>query len=51
MEKNYRLGGNWVLRVRLRSTGLKDSMIEGEGPGMWNEEEGSTSSESSVMPA
>ena len=46
----YRLGGNCFSRRLLRAMGSKVLICSSEGPGICIEEEGSTSSESSVMP-
>ena len=49
-EVKYRLGGKgFVLRL-LRAIGSKDLMCSSVGPGICMDEDGSTSSESSVMP-
>ena len=48
--KAYRLGGNCFSRRLLRAIGSNDLICSSEGPGICMEEEGSTSSESSVMP-
>jgi len=45
-----RLGGNWVFRLLLLAMGSNDLRCSSEGPGVAMDEEGSTSSESSVMP-
>ena len=46
----YRLGGNGFSRRRLRAMGSKDLMCSSEGPGICMEDEGSTSSEVSLIP-
>ena len=47
----YRLGGSCRSRFLLLINGLKLLRSSSEGPGICKEEEGSTSSESSVMPS
>lgn len=46
----YRLDGKGVFRRLLRAMGSNDAMCSDEGPGICIEDDGSTSSESSVMP-
>ena len=48
--ESYRLGGNCVFRRLERPIGSKAFICSSEGPGPWREDDGSTSSESSVMP-
>ena len=48
--RSYRLDGNGAFRARVRATGSKDLMASGEGPEAAREEDGETSSESSVVP-
>lgn len=46
----YRLDGRGVFRRLLRAMGSNDARCSSEGPGICIEDDGSTSSESSVMP-
>lgn len=46
----YRLDGKGVFRRLLRAMGSNEAMCSDEGPGVCIEDDGSTSSESSVMP-
>ena len=48
--KAYRLDGKGVFRRLLRAIGSNDARCSSEGPGICMEDDGSTSSESSVMP-
>ena len=48
--ETYRLGGNCVTRLRLRSIGSNDLMVSSDGPGALSEDDGSTSSETSAVP-
>lgn len=50
MRKAYRLDGKGVFRRLLLAIGSNDARCSSEGPGICIEEDGSTSSESSVMP-
>ena len=49
-KKTYRLDGNCFLRRLVLAIGSKDARCSGDGPGTCIEDDGSTSSESSVMP-
>ena len=46
----YRLDGKGVFRRLLRAIGSNEARCSSEGPGICIEDDGSTSSESSVMP-
>ena len=48
--ETYRLEGKGVLRRLVLSIGLNDAICSSDGPGTCIEDDGSTSSESSVMP-
>ncbi len=48
--ETYRLDGKGVFLRLLRAMGSNDAMCSSEGPGICIEDNGSTSSESSVMP-
>lgn len=50
MELGYRLGGRGFSRRLLRAMGSNDLMCSSVGPGIGRDDDGSTSSESSVMP-
>ena len=49
-KKTYRLDGKGVLRRLVLAIGSKDVRCSCDGPGTCIEDDGSTSSESSVMP-
>ncbi len=48
--ETYRLDGKGVLRRPVRAMGSNDARCSSEGPGVCIEDNGSMSSESSVMP-
>lgn len=48
--ETYRLDGKGVLRRLLLAIGSNDARCSSDGPGTCIEDDGSTSSESSVMP-
>ena len=49
-KRTYRLDGKGVFRLLVLAIGSKDARCSSDGPGTCIEDDGSTSSESSVMP-